>query len=760
MLKLKIMKLLHIISKDTYKKKRDIEIIKQSSLFNEKWYYEKYPDVKNQNANAAKHYALFGWKEGRNPSSNFDSFLYLSQNPDVKQRNINPLVHYERFGRAEGRHNTAQKTTTVPQPNKAVLEKKAHKDYFFSIIVASYNYQDLIQETLDSLINQTYKNFEVIVVDDGSKDNSVDVIKKYIDKYPFIHLYQHENGINKGLPETVALGVKKAKGEYIAFCESDDYWTTDHLEEINKKINSENNVQIIVNDVKTFGDKNRCTEMQKVINLRKKIILEQKGVISELQFQQSNYIMTFSACCVHKSLLKTCIFIDVPKKTALDWWLWRQCCYKNRIHYLDKKITYWRLSNTKDIAAETKKQNEFVKKLDKIMEKRSYESVFQNNKKLSDIDDFSILELNKNKGKIIEKIKNNDVKGLKVCYISTTSQTNRPIGDGSTRYRCYHPAEVLSKNGAFVTVVPHDVFLKSLSYHYDVYIFHRPNMAELKIIKALKKLGKFLIADYDDLIFGNQKIAEQSSIFKNLNRPLEAVTQQFLNNMQMLLQFDYISVSTESLKKEVERIYPDAKVFVVHNFIPNSIIQLSNKMKARLKPKDKNLLMYCTGTLSHNADFKEIEETLLTCLEKDEKLKLFIFGVLSASDKILKSSRVFFHNVADYWDLFSHMSVSAFTIAPLEANSRFNECKSNVKFLESSVAGATLFATPIGDMKRVKDAGIQLCQTTKDWEQTILNRQDIDISKNIQNNFDYIVQNCSENTFLCEFKSIFDNMEV
>ena len=108
---------------------------------------------------------------------------------------------------------------------------------FISVIVASYNYEAYIRETLDSLVSQDYNAFEVIVVDDGSKDNSCEIIKEYANKYPNFYFYQHDGGVNKGLAETVKLALSKAKGDYVAFCESDDYWTSNHLSVLSSAIN-------------------------------------------------------------------------------------------------------------------------------------------------------------------------------------------------------------------------------------------------------------------------------------------------------------------------------------------------------------------------------------------------------------------------------------------------------------------------------------------------------------------------------------------
>ena len=154
-----------------------------------------------------EHYLKYGWKEGRNPSPLFDGNAYLQTYPDVKRANRNPLIHFIGHGRREGRKVTPLLAKAAAGSSVAV---RINQDVFFSVIVASYNYEDYIRETLESLVNQTYKNFEVIVVDDGSSDNSVKVIREYEEKYPCVHLYQHPNGENRGLPETVLLGLTKA----------------------------------------------------------------------------------------------------------------------------------------------------------------------------------------------------------------------------------------------------------------------------------------------------------------------------------------------------------------------------------------------------------------------------------------------------------------------------------------------------------------------------------------------------------------------
>tara|TARA_B100000575_G_C23142516_1_gene665412 strand:+ start:2673 stop:3608 length:936 start_codon:yes stop_codon:yes gene_type:complete len=102
-------------------------------------------------------------------------------------------------------------------------------DELVSVIIPSYNKQDFIEQSIDSVINQTYKNIEIIVVDDCSSDKTLDILKKYKNK---IKLYV--NNINKGASFCRNYGFKKSKGKYIAHLDCDDYY---HKNKIFNSIN-------------------------------------------------------------------------------------------------------------------------------------------------------------------------------------------------------------------------------------------------------------------------------------------------------------------------------------------------------------------------------------------------------------------------------------------------------------------------------------------------------------------------------------------
>lgn len=96
-----------------------------------------------------------------------------------------------------------------------------------SIITPVYNSEEYLEETILSVINQTYKNWELLLIDDYSTDNSYKIIEKYLTDERIKYL---RNERNSGPAITRNVGLEKSKGEYIAFLDSDDIWAKNKLE--------------------------------------------------------------------------------------------------------------------------------------------------------------------------------------------------------------------------------------------------------------------------------------------------------------------------------------------------------------------------------------------------------------------------------------------------------------------------------------------------------------------------------------------------
>jgi len=105
-----------------------------------------------------------------------------------------------------------------------------------TVIVPVYNVEHYLDKCLDSLINQTYKNLEIIVINDGSTDNSLEVIKEYADANDFIRVIDKEN---EGVAKTRNKGIQLAKGKYVVFIDNDDFVDSDYLERFYNEIDQE-----------------------------------------------------------------------------------------------------------------------------------------------------------------------------------------------------------------------------------------------------------------------------------------------------------------------------------------------------------------------------------------------------------------------------------------------------------------------------------------------------------------------------------------
>ena len=106
----------------------------------------------------------------------------------------------------------------------------------FSIVIPLYNKEGSIKKTLESVLNQTFQNFEIIVVNDGSKDSSLQVVKSINDSR-----FRIIDKLNGGVSSARNTGIKEAKNEWIVFLDADDLWEENHLETISRMIVKFNN---------------------------------------------------------------------------------------------------------------------------------------------------------------------------------------------------------------------------------------------------------------------------------------------------------------------------------------------------------------------------------------------------------------------------------------------------------------------------------------------------------------------------------------
>ncbi|AZA81015.1 glycosyl transferase family 2 [Chryseobacterium lactis] len=156
-----------------------------------------------------------------------------------------------------------------------------------SIIVPVYNVENYLAKCLDSLINQTLGNIEILVVNDGSKDRSEEIIKNYSQKYPEkIKAFTKENG---GLSDARNFGIDRATGDYIGFVDSDDYVTETMFEEM-LFLAEKYHAKMVISNIQKVNEHGQVTQkLTQIPNLPEKIELNDHfSVFSDLSYFACN----------------------------------------------------------------------------------------------------------------------------------------------------------------------------------------------------------------------------------------------------------------------------------------------------------------------------------------------------------------------------------------------------------------------------------------------------------------------------------------
>ena len=129
-----------------------------------------------------------------------------------------------------------------------------------SVIIPVYNAQDGIKRCIDSLLNQSFKNFEIILLNDGSKDNSLNILKEYELKYSFVRVIDKQN---EGVAVTRNKGILLAEGEYIMFMDNDDFVDSDYIETFYQAIH-EKNLDLVIGGYKRVNQDNQIIFSQDI----------------------------------------------------------------------------------------------------------------------------------------------------------------------------------------------------------------------------------------------------------------------------------------------------------------------------------------------------------------------------------------------------------------------------------------------------------------------------------------------------------------
>jgi len=176
------------------------------------------------------------------------------------------------------------------------------KGELISIIVPIYNSENYLRHCLDSIQNQTYQNFECLLINDGSLDNSADICREYVEKDSRFRYFEKENG---GVSSARNLGIERSKGEYITFIDSDDWVDSEYLEVLYRAL-IEEQADIAISTYKQFNMDDNCYYVHSYQRGYERKVFTNKELIDSLSsLDQYDNTYIFASCkLVSKKLLK------------------------------------------------------------------------------------------------------------------------------------------------------------------------------------------------------------------------------------------------------------------------------------------------------------------------------------------------------------------------------------------------------------------------------------------------------------------------
>ena len=121
------------------------------------------------------------------------------------------------------------------------------KDIKFSIVIPAYNTGKYIHKTLDSVYSQTYSNYEVVIVNDGSTDSTSEIIRNYFKNFPAVH-YKLIEQKNKGIGAARNSGIRETQGDFVAFLDADDKWSREKLSKIKRFLEENPQADLVCHD--------------------------------------------------------------------------------------------------------------------------------------------------------------------------------------------------------------------------------------------------------------------------------------------------------------------------------------------------------------------------------------------------------------------------------------------------------------------------------------------------------------------------------
>lgn len=213
------------------------------------------------------------------------------------------------------------------------------KKQLVSIIMPAYNAESFIGEAINSVVNQTYSNWELIIIDDGSTDKTAEKVQSWVVKDNRIQYWYQVNG-KQGKARN--LGISKSKGDYLAFLDADDLWLPEKLEIQIEEI-QKNNVDLVFSNSYIFNDDNDA-DVSKTMNVKKAMFIGEKAF---QLFLEGNRIPILTVLTKKENVNQVGGFSEkINIQNAEDYHLWLKMLMSNAVFYSsDIVMAKYRLHN-------------------------------------------------------------------------------------------------------------------------------------------------------------------------------------------------------------------------------------------------------------------------------------------------------------------------------------------------------------------------------------------------------------------------------
>lgn len=204
-----------------------------------------------------------------------------------------------------------------------------------SIVIPLYNKEKWIEKTLLSVLNQSFTDWEAIIVDDGSTDRSVEVVEEFILKNP-ANWILIKNG-NAGQCRTRNSGIARATGEYVAFLDADDIWSRNKLFDQVQVLRNNSDVSLVISPYLIFSDTNRITHHRLVLHRNTKKLL------NRWLRMQGYGAGTESTGMTRISLLREIGGFDENLSTSAGLYLTIELANRGRVVFSNKSLMAYRI---------------------------------------------------------------------------------------------------------------------------------------------------------------------------------------------------------------------------------------------------------------------------------------------------------------------------------------------------------------------------------------------------------------------------------